>query len=60
MFNAELSCFKTYSEAPALQDEYVFFPKLLWIQGCIHATAGNFQTRTMMQRDREQQRLYGE
>ena len=25
MFNAELSCFKTYSEAPALQDEYVFF-----------------------------------
>ena len=30
------------------------------VQGCIHATAGNFQTRTMMQRDREPQRLYGE
>ena len=25
MFNAELNFFKTYSEAPALQDEYVFF-----------------------------------
>ena len=28
MFNAELNCFKTYGEAPALQDEYVFFPKI--------------------------------
>ena len=35
-------------------------PTKITIQGCIHATTGNFQTRTMMQRDREQQRLYGE
>ena len=25
MFNAELNCFKTNSEAPAPQDKYVFF-----------------------------------
>ena len=29
MFNAELNCFKTNSEAPAPQDKYVFFfPKI--------------------------------